>query len=109
MENIAVSKSRKAVSYIITFSAPLSPASASNVGLYRFLQGVTKVVKKHKQTVYTKALKIKSIVYNAGPDTVTISMAKPSKGAVQVTIEPGLVGADGASSTVPMVKVVPRT
>ena len=57
------------------------------------------MVKKHKETVYTKALKIKSVVYNTGPHSVTITLAKPYKGAVQVTIEPGLEAANGASSS----------
>ena len=60
---------------------------------------MTKVVKKHKETLYTKALKIKTVVYNPGTHSVTITLAKPYKGAVQVTIDPGLEAADGASSS----------
>ena len=99
MGSVGVSQSKKETSYTITFTAPLNPASASNPGLYQVLEGVTKVVKKHKETLYTKALKIKSVVYNPGANTVTITLAKPYKGAVQVTIEPGLEAADGASSS----------
>ena len=94
-----VSQSKKGTSYTITFAAPLNSQSASNLGLYRVFEGVTKVVKKHKETLYTKALKIKSVVYNPGPASVTITLAKPYKGAVQVTIEPGLEAADGASTS----------
>ena len=105
--SIAVSQSKKGTSYTITFAAPLNPQSANNPGLYRVFEGVKKVVKKHKETVYTKALKIKSVVYNAGPHSVTITLAKSFKSAVQVTIEPGLEAAAGASSSAPITRVVP--
>jgi hypothetical protein len=102
-----VSQSRKGTSYTITFAAPLNPGSASNLSLYQVLQGVTKVVEKRKQTVYAKALKIKTVVYEDGPQSVTITLARPYKGAVQVTIGPGLEGADGASSSGVFTRVVP--
>ena len=61
------------------------------------------MVKKHKETLYTKALKIKSVAYNPGNNSVTITLAKPYKGTVQVTIAPGLETADGASNSSMMV------
>jgi hypothetical protein len=39
------------------------------------------------------------VVYNAGPDTVTILLAKRHKGPAQVTIAPGLEGTYGATSS----------
>jgi streptogramin lyase len=96
---VSVSQSRKETSYTLTFDQPLDAASASNVGLYKVFEGVTKVVKKHKETVPSKALKIKSVVYNAGLDTVTILLAERHKGAAQVRIAPGLEGTFGATSS----------
>ena len=85
----SLNQSKKGTSINFTFTAPLNPATANDLSLYRVLRGVTKVVKKHKQTLFTKALKIKSVVYNASPQTVTITLAKPYKGAAQVTIAAG--------------------
>ena len=47
--SVGVSQARKETSYTLTFAAPLDPASAGNPGLYRVKQGVTKLVKKHKE------------------------------------------------------------
>jgi streptogramin lyase len=105
--SVAVSQSRKSTTYAITFGAPLISVSANNPGLYQVLEGVTRKVKKHKVTVYTKPLKIKSVLYDPGPDTVRIALAKPFKGAVQVTIEAGLEAADGATTSSSIVLVVP--
>jgi hypothetical protein len=105
--NVAVGHSKKRTTYTISFATPLNASSANNASLYRVLQGVTKVVKKHKQTVFTKSLKIQSVAYNPGNSSVTITLAKPFKEAAQVTIEPGLEAADGASSTTTITKLVP--
>ena len=94
-------------SYTVDFNEPLDATSASNVGLYRVFEGVKKVVKKHKETVYTKALKIKTVVYNPGTDSVTLTLTKPYKGNVEVTIAAGLEAADGAATTTAIVSIVP--
>ena len=44
------------------------------------------VKKKHK-TVYTQAVKIKSVVYNTATDSVVINLAKPQNGTVEVAID----------------------
>jgi streptogramin lyase len=105
--SVAVSRSRRSTTYTITFAAPLNVASANTASLYRVFEGMSKVVKKRKQTVYSKALKIKSVVYNPGPITVTIALAKPHKGTVQVTIEPGLEAADSATLGSSITRIVP--
>ena len=71
-----MSQFKKGTAYTITFAAPLNAQSANDLGLYRLFQGV----KKHRQTVFTKALKIKSVVYNPGSHSETITLAKPSQG-----------------------------
>ena len=105
--NIAVKQSKKQTSYTISFAAPLNAQSAANPALFRVFQGVTKLVKRHKQTVFTRPLKIKSVVPGAGAQSVTLSLAKPFKGKVQVTIEPGLAGANGTSTGAAINELVP--
>jgi streptogramin lyase len=105
--SVALSHSKKSTTYTLTFGAPLNSASANNPDLYQVLGGVTRRVKKHKVTVYTKPLKIKSVWYDPGPNTVRIALARRFKGAVQVTIEAGLEAADGATTSSSMVLVVP--
>jgi hypothetical protein len=100
---IDVRQSRKSTSYTLTFAAPLNSTSANNPGLYRVLQGVT----KRKRKVYTKPLKIKSVGCSPGSSTVTIMLAKPYTGNVEVVIEPGLEGADGATSGSAITEIVP--
>ncbi len=94
-----IGQSKKGTAFTFTFTAPLNQTSANNAALYKVLQGVTKVVKKHKQTLFTKALKIKSVVYSPSLQSVTITLAKSYKGPAQVTIEAGLETADGTTTT----------
>jgi hypothetical protein len=96
---IAVRQSKKSTAYTITFAAPLNATSANNASLYRVFEGLTKIVKKQKHTVYTKSLKVTTAVYDPGTNSVTINLARPFKGAVQVTIEPGLEAASGGSNS----------
>ena len=105
---IRVSRSHKATSYTITFAGTLNAASAGNRGLYKVDAGVTKLVKKHKTTVYSKSLKIKSILYNASGPSVTIVLSTPYEGAQKVShLCPGLEGADGTITGAALVAVVP--
>ena len=91
---VSLKQSKKGLMTItIGFNEALSAASADNPGLYSVLGAV----KKKKKTVYTKVVKIKSAVYN-GLTQVTINLAKPYKGAAQVTVRAGIVAANGASS-----------
>jgi hypothetical protein len=70
----------------------------ANVVNDRALFQVLGAVKKHRKTVYTKSVRIAGITFD-GQSRVTIKLAKPHKGAVQVTVLAGLRAADGASST----------
>jgi hypothetical protein len=89
-------RSKKGLTSIsLAFNEALESGSASNVDLYSVLGAV----KKKGKTVYNKKLHIKSVSYNAKADSVTIKLAKPYKGAVQVTVQGGLVAANGAKSS----------
>jgi hypothetical protein len=62
-------------------------------------------VKKHRKAVYSKRVGIKGIGLD-GNSRVTISFAKPYKGAVKLTAAEGILAADGASSDVDFSAVV---
>src|SRR5262249_15137959 len=86
-ESAIARKSMGAVTAIrLSFSVPLDPASARSPGLYAVLGGV-----KQKGTpVFHKPLSIKTVRYNATTHTVTLTLARPFMGAVQVTVRAGL-------------------
>jgi hypothetical protein len=77
----------------LDFNESLSATSASTRGFYHVFAAVKK---KHK-TVYTQAVKIKSVVYNTAAHSVTINLAKPHKGAAEVAILGVIQALDGAS------------
>ena len=76
-------QSKKGLTSItIAFDATLNPGSAVNRGFYSVLGAV----KKHRKTVYTKGVPLRGVSYNGNAQTVTITLAKPYKGAVQVKV-----------------------
>jgi hypothetical protein len=100
---VTASHSKKGLSAIaITFSDSLDAGSARNPGLYRLFAGV----KKRGKTAYTKALGIGSVAYSDSTHTVTINLAKPFKGSVQVTVEPGLTAAGGSATSSSFMTIV---
>ena len=104
---VAVSRSRRKTTYTLTFAGPLDPASASDRCLYRVFEGVTRRVKKHQEKVYIEPLKIKRVIYNPVLDSVTLALARPHRGPVEVTIKPGLETAAGLSSNRSIRQIVP--
>jgi hypothetical protein len=100
MAALSATTTKKGVTALaITFDEALSSSSADSLGQYQVAGGVTKVAKKHKQTVFSKPLAIKSITLNSAGTVVTITLTKPYKGVVQVTALAGLRAVNGASST----------
>jgi hypothetical protein len=61
---------------------------------------VTKIVKKHKQTLFTKVLPIRGVSPSSSGNTVTINLSKPFRGMVKVTGQGTITAANGASSSV---------
>jgi hypothetical protein len=99
----SVAKSKKGVTAIsIGFNEPLVPASASSLGFYHLFKGV----KKEHKTVYAKPLQIKSISYVSSSDSVSISLAKPFKGLMEVVIDGAIEALDGATSVIDYSAVV---
>jgi hypothetical protein len=78
----------------IPFNVALESNSASTAGMYLVLGAV----KKKGKTVYTKKVGIKRVSYNDSTHMVTLTLAKPYKGVVKVTVRGGLKAANGASS-----------
>ena len=78
----------------VAFDEALNSGSAGNLELY----SVFLSVEKHRKAVYSKPLRIKDVSYNGSARTVTINLAKPYKGVVEVTVHSGIVAADGQSS-----------
>ncbi len=89
-------------SVTVAFDAPLDPASANVTAHYRLLAGV----KKRGKTVYKKVLVVRSATYDPVGHTVTLGLAKPFKGTVQVTVHGGIQGANGASTSGDFMAVV---
>ena len=95
-----VSSRKGLTSFTVSYNEPLSASSASNSALYHVFAAVTKIVKKHKQTLFTKALSIGGVSPSSSDNTVTINLAKPLKGTVQVTVQGTITAANGALSSV---------
>ena len=99
---VSVAHTKKGVTSItLELSEAVEQSSATEVALYALDAGV----KKHKKTVYTKKVAIKSVSYQSGATTLTIYLKKPYKGVLQATVKPELVGADGLASTTPYMVV----
>jgi hypothetical protein len=92
---VGVGRSKKGlISVTIGFNEALDRSSVENARLYSVLGAVT----KRRKTIYNKPVGIQSIGFN-GNSNVTINLAKPYKGAVQVTVLSGIVAANGAPSS----------
>jgi hypothetical protein len=98
-----VRKSRGAVAAVtFSFNVALDPDSARTAALY----GANASVKKKQGVLAGKPLRIKAVTFNAGANTVTLTLARPFKGPVQVAIHPGLKAADGEPTTLEIVRIV---
>jgi sugar lactone lactonase YvrE len=95
-----VSSKKGLTSFTVSYNEALNAGSAHNSGLYHVFKGVTKVIKKHRITVFTKALAIKSVSPNSSATMVTITLAKPFKGTVEVQVQGTVTAANGVSNSV---------
>lgn len=90
-----LTQTKKGISAIsVGYNQAVNTASATELGLYRVLVGVKK---KHK-LVYADPLKIKLVSESSGTNSVTIKLAKPYKGKVELTIVGSIEAIDGALS-----------
>jgi hypothetical protein len=95
-------RSKKGLAAItLAFNESLDAGSANSAGQYTVLGGV----KKKGKTVYTKVLAF-TVKYDDGKHSVTVQLAKPFKGSVQVTVRAGLRSASQAASQVAATEIV---
>jgi hypothetical protein len=93
---VSVPHSKKGITAIVIgFSEALDPSSAGNPAFYGLASGVKK---KHK-LVFSKGVKISSVSYDGNAHTVTLKLAKPTKGTMQVTVHRGVSATNGLSSS----------
>ncbi len=90
----SASRTNKGLTAItLTFDEALDGGVVRDQALFSVLGAV----KKHRKTVYSKAVRIKGIGFDGGT-RVTIDLAKPYKGAVKVIVHGGILAADGAAT-----------
>jgi streptogramin lyase len=90
-------RSKKGITAIVvSFDEAMNAASAGNAALYSVVSGV----KQRHKFVYNKAVKIRSVTYDASAGTATLLLAKPIKtSSLQVTVRSGVTAANGASTS----------
>jgi virginiamycin B lyase len=92
---VAVTHSKKEITAIILgVNEPLNSASASNRGFYSLDSGV----KKQHTLVFSKPARIRTVLYDSTTVTVTLKLAKPSKGPIQVMVHSGVMATNGIST-----------
>jgi hypothetical protein len=99
---VSVQHSTKGLAAIIvTFDQSLSSGSATNPKFYLLLGGL----KKRSRTLFTRSLALGRVSLE-GNAKVTLTLAKPFKGPVQVTVHGGIEASTGASSSGDVSQVV---
>jgi hypothetical protein len=86
--------SGKVSGFTIVFNEPLEVASADSARLYQVKPGT----RKGTRVVYGNPVTIKPPSYKAGATSVTIRLAKPVAGPIEVIVLSGIIGADGIAS-----------
>jgi Calx-beta domain len=86
---------KKVTAVTIAFNEAMNPGSAGNSALYSVLGGV----RRGKRMVYSKKVKLGTVSYDEGADTVSISLAKPYKGQVRVSVDGILEALDGVAGS----------
>jgi hypothetical protein len=83
-------------SILVGLDEALDPGSAGNGGFYSLAAGV----KRHHRLVFSRGVKFGSVSYDGTAHTVTLRLARPHKGLIQVTVRAGwFLAAHGMSST----------
>jgi hypothetical protein len=103
---IAPVTSRKgATSFLVRFNEALSSVSASDLALYH----VFSAVKKRGKTAFARVEAIRSVQLNGDATAVTINLARPVKGRVEVMVKGAITAANGASNSINSSNVGGRT
>ncbi len=100
---VSETRTRKGITGLtIGFNETLNPASAANSARYTLTRGV----KKGRKMVFSKLVPLSTVSYNAGTHSVTILFAKPTAGPIQMTVQDGIMSAEGAASSDDYVTVI---
>ena len=93
---VEVQHSKKKVSSVtIAFNEAMNAGSVSNAALYHLFGGVH----KRSKIVYSKKIKVGTVSYNAAAHIVSISLAKPYKGPIRVSLDGMIEAMDGWRAT----------
>jgi hypothetical protein len=93
---VAVTHSTRGITRIMLgFSEDMIPRSATNRRFFSIAAGVQE---KRRGLVFSKRVKISGLSYDGAAHQVTIRMAKPVTGIVQVTVQGGIRATNGLSS-----------
>jgi hypothetical protein len=97
-----VHSKKKLASITLGFNEALMASSATDPAAYLLLAGV----KKLRKTVYSKPVRVSRIVYNSGANTVTLMLASPLKGSVQLRVQGTMTASNGAGGSVAYTAIV---
>ena len=70
-------------------------ASAFDLGHYGLARGVV----KRRKMVYNKVVRLSSASYDPNARAVTLTLAKPIKAKLQLTVRPGILAGNGTATT----------
>ena len=85
---------KKVTSISIAFNEAMNSGSVGNAALYHLFGGVH----KRSKIVYSKKIKLGTVSYNAAAHTLSISLAKPDKGPIRVSVDGMIEALDGLAS-----------
>jgi hypothetical protein len=88
-------RGKKVTRIIVTFSGGLDAASALDLGHYGLARGVV----KRRRLVYKKVVRLSSASYDPNARAVTLTLARPIKAKLQLTIWPGILAGNGTTTT----------
>ena len=95
VDSVAHAKGKKVTTITLAFNGPITPGSAADSTHFTLALGV----RKKGHTRFTKGVAGAHTALGTSPNLVVITLAKPIKGPIQITVLPGVLGVNGASSS----------
>jgi streptogramin lyase len=83
-------------SVVVSFDTAMVPSSAGTAAFYKLASGSQT---RRGRFIIQKALKIKSPSFDSTSNTVTLTLARPVKGQVKVTVRGGVMALNGTSTS----------
>jgi hypothetical protein len=92
---VEVQHAKKKVSAVtIAFNEAMVSGSISNSALYHLFGGML----KRRRIVFSKKIKVGAVSYDDATDSVRVTLAKPYKGQVQISVDGTIEASNGKSS-----------